>query len=210
MKRGRIFLPILMLAVVLPLAAGVNSSIRVESGEIVDKDLSTVNGQIRIGDGATVHGDAESVNGSIEVGRDVRVDSVSVVNGSVEIGEGTVVDGDVSTVNGRISMENGARAREVSTVNGQLNLDGVEVETDVSTYNGDVKLTGGTTVGGDIIIRDSKGNNSRRSKPLRIYIEDGSSVRGDVIVENDDLEVEIYLRGGSVAGKLRGAKIVEK
>jgi hypothetical protein len=106
-------------------------------------------------------------------------------------------------------MENGTRAREVATVNGPLKLSGVEVDSDVSTYNGDVTLSGGTTVGGDIIIRESKGN-SRRDKPLQITIEDGSSVRGNVIVENDDLEVEIYLRGGSVAGELRGAKIKEK
>jgi len=209
MTRARIFLSILLLALALPALAGVNSSIRVEPGETVDKDLSTVNGQIRIGDGATVRGEAESVNGSIDIGRDVEVDGVSVVNGSIEIGEGTVVDGDVSTVNGQISMENGTRAREVATVNGKLNLSGVEVESDVSTYNGDVTLRGGTTVGGDIVIRDSKGH-SRRDKPLKIYIEDGSSVRGDVIVENDDLEVEIYLRGGTVAGKLRGAKLKEK
>jgi DUF4097 and DUF4098 domain-containing protein YvlB len=138
------------------------------------------------------------------------VDSVSVVNGSIKIGEGTVVDGDVSTVNGQITMERGSRAREVASVNGKLNLSGVDVETDVSTYNGDVTLSDGTDVRGDIIIRDSKGNNSRRDKPLKIYIEDGSSVGGDVIVENDDLEVEVYMRGGSVKGKLRGAKIKEK
>ncbi len=209
MKRGPIFLSILILALALPAAAGVNSSIRVEAGEMVDKDLSTVNGKIRIGDGATVRGEAESVNGSIEIGRDVQVDSVSVVNGSIEIGEGTVIDGDVSTVNGRITMENGTRAREVATVNGSLKLSGVEVETDVSTYNGDVTLSGGTSVGGDIIIKDSKGN-SHRDKPLRIYIEDGAHVRGNVIVENDDLEVEVYLRGGTVSGKLRGAKLKEK
>jgi hypothetical protein len=35
-------------------------------------------------------------------------------------------------------------------------------------------------------------------------------VQGDVIVENDDMEVEVYLRGGTIAGELRGAKIVKK
>ena len=75
MKRGRWILPILMLAVALPaVAARVNSSIRVERGEVVDEDLATVNGQIRIDDGATVRGEAESVNGSVEVGRDVQVE----------------------------------------------------------------------------------------------------------------------------------------
>ncbi len=209
MTRGRVFLAILALVVAVPVAAGINSSIKVESGDVVDTDLSTVNGQIRIGDGATVHGEAESVNGSIEVGRDVRLDSVSVVNGSIEIGEGSVVDGEVSTVNGKISMENGTRAREVSTVNGQLELSGAEVESDVSTYNGNVKLNGGTTVGGDLVIKESRGNNNRR-KPLQIYIEDGARVDGDVIVEDDDMEVEVHIKGGKVGGQLRGKKITQR
>ena len=59
MKRRLIILSILLLAAALPAAAlGINSSIRVESGEVVDDDLSTVNGSIRIGDGATIRGEA--------------------------------------------------------------------------------------------------------------------------------------------------------
>jgi acetyltransferase-like isoleucine patch superfamily enzyme len=212
MKRNLVFLTVSVLAAVLPVVAGgVNSSIRVEPGEVVTKDLSTVNGQIHIGDGATVQGETESVNGGVEVGRNAQVNGISVVNGGIEIGEGTVVDGDVETVNGSISMERGTSARAVSTVNGPLNLTGVDVETDVSTYNGDVTLSDGTIVGGNVVIRESKGHSSNRNrKPLRIIIEEGSSVAGDVIVENEDLKVEVYLRGGTVAGEIRGAKVVEK
>ncbi len=210
MKRGRIILTFLMLLVALPAAAGINEPIKIEPGEVVNKDLSTINGRIQIGDGVSVHGEVESVNGAVRIGRDVEVDKVSAINGSVEIGEGTLVVDEVSTVNGAVFMGNGSRAREVSTVNGQLQLEGVEVETDVSTYNGDVKLSSKTSVGGDILVKDPRGNNNRYRKPLRIYIEDGSSVRGNVIVENDDLEVEIYLRGGSVKGEISGANIVEK
>lgn len=211
MKRRLLGLSILMLAVALPVAAtGINSSIRVESGEVVDKDLSTLNGRIRIADGATVRGAASSVNGSVEVGRDVQVESISSVNGSVEIGEGTVVDGKVTTVNGSISIETGSRVRAVGTVNGSVRLNSVEVEADVTTYNGDVTLRDGTCVGGSIRILDSNSKSNHRSRALRIYIEDGSVVLGDVIVEDEDLEVEVYLRGGTVAGQIRGAKIIEK
>ncbi len=211
MNRRLLGLSILMLAVALPAtAAGINSSIRVESGEIVDKDLSTLNGQIRIGDGATVRGEAESVNGSVEVGRDVQVQNISTVNGSVEIGEGTVVAGKVVTVNGSISMETGSRARAVGTVNGSVELNNADVEADVTTYNGDVTLRDGTSVGGSIRILDSNSKSNHRGRALRIYIEDGSVVLGDVVVEDEDLEVEVYLRGGTVAGQIRGAKVIEK
>ena len=204
-------LSILILAVALPAAAtGINSSIHVGSGEVMDHDLSTLNGQIHIDDGATVRGEAETVNGSVEVGRNVQVESVSTVNGDVEIGEGTVVDGEVETVNGSISMESGSRARSVGTVNGSLRLNGADVEADVSTYNGDVTLRDGTNVGGDIRISEANSGSSRRDRPLRIYVEDGSTVQGSVIVEDEDLEVEVYLRGGTVAGQIHGARVVEE
>jgi len=211
MKRQLCILSILILATALPAAAtGINSSIHIESGMTVDEDLSTLNGQIRIDDGATVRGDAESVNGSVEVGRNVRVEGVASVNGDVEIGEGTVVDGDVETVNGSISMEFGSHAREVGTVNGSVELNGAEVEDDVTTYNGDVTLRDGANVGGDIRISEVNSRSNRRGRPLRIYVEGGSSVQGSVIVEDEDLEVEVYLRGGTVAGEIRGATVIEK
>jgi DUF4097 and DUF4098 domain-containing protein YvlB len=211
MKRRFCILSILTLALAFPAAAtGINSSIRVESGEVVEDDLSTLNGQIRIDDRATVNGEAESVNGSVEVGRDVQIESVSTVNGDVEIGEGTVVDGEVETVNGSISMKAGSRARSVGTVNGSMELSGADVEKGLQTYNGDVTLREGTMVGGDIRISQSSGHSDRHGRALRIYIEDGSSVAGGVIVEDEEMEVEVYLRGGSVAGQIQGATVVEK
>ena len=212
MKRPAMILVALTLVAALPAAANnVNKSIRVEAGESVDKDLSTVNGQIRIGDGATVRGEAETVNGGIDVGNDVQVDSVSTVNGGIDIGENTTVDGEVETVNGPISMDRGSSARKAATVNGPLTLRGVDIKADVSTYNGDITLSDGTSVGGSVrILEASHRSNNHRDRPLRITIEEGSVVHGDVIVEDDDLQVELYLRGGSVGGEVRGAKVIEK
>ena len=210
MKRGILLGSILLLALFSPAAAvGINSSISVDAGETVDDDLSTVNGRISIGDDAIVNGDAKTVNGRVEVGRNVQVESVATVNGRVEIGEDTIVDGDVDSVNGRVRMEFGSRARTVGTVNGPVELNGAEVERDVTTYNGDVILRQGSEVGGDIRIEKVKGSKHDRREPLKIYIEDGSSVGGDVIVEDERMKVEVYLRGGTVAGEIRGAKVVE-
>lgn len=204
-------LSILVLFMALPVvASGINSSVRIESGDIVDKDLSTLNGSIRIGDGATVNGDAESVNGGVEVGVDVRIQSVSAVNGNIEIGERTRVANDVETINGSISMGRGSSAKSVGTVNGSVTLKGVEVDGDVSTYNGDISLRDGTSVGGDILIRESNSDRGRNDQTLRIYIEEGSIVQGSVIVEDENRKVEVYMNGGSVAGGIRGARVIEK
>ena len=211
MQRRVILLSILILAVATPLLAGdFNSSIRIDAGEVADRDLSTLNGGIRIGDGATVNGEAESVNGGIEIGRDARVESVSAVNGGVEIGAGTMIDGDVETVNGPIEMESGSSARNVGTVNDPVKLVGADVEMDVSTYNGDVTLSDQASVGGNIVIKEANSRSNRRDQVLHIYIEDGSTVQGDVIVEDKRLKVEVHLRGGTVAGEIRGATIAEK
>ena len=80
---------------------------------------------------------------------------------------------------------------------------------DVRTINGSIELKKGTTVSGDIVIEDSQGKNERR-RPLRIELNDGSVVQGNVIVEDPDLEVEVYLRGGSkVLGRIENAKVIE-
>ncbi|MDH3627450.1 MAG: hypothetical protein OEV00_02785 [Acidobacteriota bacterium] len=202
---------LLLFFLTLPVVAGdINSSVRVGAGETVTDDLSTLNGGIRIGDGATVDGDAESVNGGVEIGRNARVKTVSSVNGGIEIGDGTMIDGDVESVNGSISMGMRSSADSVGTVNGSLDLTGVEVAHDVSTYNGDVTLSDGTSVGGDLIIKDTNSRSSDRRRAVRIYVESGSTVMGDVIVEDKDREVEVYLRGGTIAGEILGAKVVEK
>ena len=175
---------ILVLFLTLPAVAGdINSSIRISSGDIVDDDISTLNGSIRVGDGATLNGDATSVNGGVEVGINVRMQSVSAVNGTVEIGSRTMVTSEVETVNGSISMARGSSAGSVGTVNGSVDLDGVDVEGDVSTYNGNVTLSDGTTVGGNLVIKDTNSKHGSKRQVLRIVIEEGSVVQGDVIVE---------------------------
>ncbi len=99
----------------------------------------------------------------------------------------------------------------MTTINGKIELNGAEVAKDVKTINGDIALRDGSTIGGDIVIEERGESSSRRSRPLRIELEGGSVVKGNVLVEDPDMEVEIYLRDGSrVLGRVENAQVIEK
>ena len=151
------------------------------------------------------------MNGSIQLGEDSSVEGLSSVNGSVKVGEGAVVDEEVESVNGSVSLDRGARAESVTTVNGRIKLRGADVERNLMTINGDIALTESARVGGDIVIEDRGNGSSRRERPLRIELEGGSTVEGNVLVEDKRIEVELYLRDGSrVLGRVEGAKLIEE
>jgi DUF4097 and DUF4098 domain-containing protein YvlB len=203
------------MAAMLPAAAegyDPNGSIRIRDGEVREQDFSALNGGITVGDGATVRGKCDTVNGSIEIGSSARVGSLSSVNGGISIGDESEVDGEAGTVNGSISLGRATRAQAVSTVNGGIRLDGAQVSGDVRTVNGDVTLRDGATVGGNIVIDRRGDRHSRSSRPLRIELDGGSVVEGDVIVEGTTkTKVELYLRGGSkVLGKTESVEVMKE
>ncbi len=198
-------LPILVLV-----AAGGNwdESVEISDGSVHQGKISAVNGRVRVGHNAEV-GRCSTVNGSIVVGDQSRVQEAESVNGRIDIGAGTVVAEEVSTVNGPITMESRSSADEVSSVNGAIRLEGAEVNHDVSTINGDVTMSDGARVGGNIIVQDPGRNSSRRKRPIVIELDGGSVVAGDIIVEDEDIPVKVYIRGGSqVGGKIRGAEVI--
>jgi DUF4097 and DUF4098 domain-containing protein YvlB len=192
------------------LAGSLNSSVRVGDGEIREDGVSAVNGKIAIGSQATVQGACQTVNGSITVGEDSNVLGLQTVNGGVDVGSRTVVRGDITAVNGSISMDSGASASGVSTVNGGIELTGAKVEDDVMTVNGNIELREATTVGGDIVIQTRGRNSTKRREPLVIELDQGSVVRGSILVEDEDDTVEVHLRGGSrVLGTIENATVIE-
>jgi len=212
MKIARRVAPgLLMLAVPLLLGSGVNESIHVGDGETHEGSFSAVNGKVMVGNNATVRGDLSSVNGGIRIGTSSRVASATSVNGSVTIGAGSQVEGEVSSVNGGITLDDGARAARVGTVNGGIDLTGAEIEGDVRTLNGDVELTQGAIVGGSIVIEEKHSSRDHRSRAQRLTIADGSEVRGDIIVEDPNLDVEVHLRGGGrVLGRIEHARVIKE
>jgi len=85
------------------------------------------------------------------------------------------------------------------------------VTASLETVNGDVSLRDGATVGGDIVVRKTRGSRHDRDDwdTLKIIVEDGSVVRGNVIVEDPDRPVEVHLRnGGSVQGRVENARVI--
>ncbi len=188
-----------------------NSSVKVAAGETLRENLSSVNGSVTVGADADLQGDAETVNGSLSVNDGARTRNLSSVNGSVQVGSRVTVDGDIETVNGTLRVgDQSTVSGNVESVNGSIDLRGAVVERDIEIVNGKVVLDQGTQVQGSIIVRETRGRNNRR-RILDIELRGGSSVDGDIIVEDEDRKVRVTLSDGSaVRGEIRGAEVVRE
>lgn len=125
----------------------------------VAEEISSVNGSVSVGDSVTAD-EISSVNGKITVGTSVTADEVSTVNGKIEIGSNAQIKQSVEAVNGKIEIDTGSEIGEnVSTVNGSIELTGVSVGRNVKSVNGNIYLQDGTTVKGDVIIGGQHSNN---------------------------------------------------
>lgn len=181
----------------------INRPIHIADGSQVSRSLTSVNGSITIGSSCEIDGTCQTVNGSIKIGDDTSVDGkVASVNGSIRVGQRVIVDGSLKAVNGSVSTGRECRIDgSIATVNGCITLVETIVENKLVTYNGRIILKRGSEVLGDIIIKDTDGNSRR--KPLTIKIGGKSIVHGDIINENDDLEVNVYIiEGARVDGEL--------
>ncbi|MCP3981860.1 MAG: hypothetical protein GY716_21365 [bacterium] len=186
----------------------INAPIDIADGETSAGDLNTVNGSISLGRESHVRGSCRSVNGNVELDDGARASGVATVNGTIRIGADAVIEGDAESVNGRVSTRAGCTIKgDVSTVNGSIDLRGTRVEDNIHTVNGRVSLQEQSVVGGDVVIKDQVGGSR---KPLEIEISGGSVVEGDVINEDDDLTVRVYLSGGGkILGRTENVEVIQ-
>ena len=187
----------------------VNRAITINTGETVNHSLNTVNGRITVGDDFNIEGELRTVNGGITVGKNGEAGALQTVNGSIKIGPGTKIAGDVNTVNG--SIRSGSEAvidGSLSTINGKIDLDQTTVTQDISIHNGDITLEHGTKVGGNIVVKDSKGNSPKRKKPQIIRLSQGSVVEGSVL-NHGDHKVQLILQDDSqVHGEIKNIEVI--
>jgi acetyltransferase-like isoleucine patch superfamily enzyme len=189
----------------------VNRSIHINDGETVRRSLNSVNGSIHIGKDCVIKSGCRSVNGRIEIGSNSKVEDLNTVNNRISVGKDVIVKGDIYSVNGSVRCRSGVEVKgDVGTVNGSIELEKTKVFYDISTYNGNITLTDNSLVEGDVFIKDNKGR-SNRDRPLKISVEGGSTVEGDIIVKADDIEVIVSLTGGGrVLGKIKGAEVIKE
>jgi len=227
MTRPRILCALAGLSLVLA-GCGINQTIRVADGEILDSGRSTVNGSVIIGADCQVHGSCRTVNGRVTVGAGSKVGGLQTVNGSIRLDESVSVTGDLATVNGSISLANhvsvggevetvngsltigtgGSVTADVSTVNGSIQVTTSEIGGDVVTTNGNVSLLDHTQVAGDIVV---EGKPPRNREPLEILITGDSVVQGDIIVRHPNRKVQVFLtEGGRVEGEIHDAEVVKE
>jgi len=216
-----------LLACLVIVSCGVNSSITFEDGSTHEGNQVTVNGGVIIGADCTIKGNCRTVNGRVSVGSHSHVKSLKSVNGSIRLDDNIVVTGDLATVNGgirvgpEVSVEGnletvngglsvasgGSIQGTLRTVNGDIDLDTTEVTGTVVTTNGDISLENGCRVVGNLVIR---GDGDRELKPPTITISGTSIVEGDIEIHDKDRGVRLVLSsGGQVTGSTNGV-IVER
>jgi predicted acyltransferase (DUF342 family) len=89
-------------------------------------------------------------------------------------------------------------------------LEGTFAKKNVNIYNGNITLYGNTVVSGDIIIEDNF-NSSQGHPKVDIKITDNSIVEGNIRVDNERIDVTVYLsNGGKVEGHIDGAYVVRR
>lgn len=175
---------------------GINKDIRIADGQSRTNSIASVNGSIYIGEDCRIDGDCHSVNGRIKVGKKSKVEDLNTVNGSILALSGTEINGDAISVNGNIELEETRLTGSATTVNGEIELSGSTVENDIETINGDIELQNGSTVNGDVVIKDARGFSSDRRR-VKIRLSDGSIIKGRIILEDSDVRVTLYLSGNS-------------
>ena len=113
-------------------------------------------------------------------------------------------------INGNVHCEPGVKVTGcVETINGKIILERTSVEEDLSTYNGNIELSDNTIIIGDIVIKERHGTNPEHHE-LKIEI-DNSTVEGDMINEEPDTDVTVYLsHGGKIKGRTVDVKVVER
>ncbi len=216
-----------LLACLMMVSCGVNSSITFEDGTTHEGNQVTVNGGVFIGADCTIKGNCRTVNGRVTVGSNSHVKSLKSVNGSIKLDDNIVVNGDLETVNGgirvgsEVSVEGnletvnggvsvasgGSIQGTLKTVNGGIDLDNTRVTGALVTTNGDITLENGARVIGNLVIRCGKG---KEMKAPTITVAGGSFVQGDIEIHNEDRRVRLVLSdGGQVTGST-GSAIVER
>ncbi len=161
----------------------VNGMIIVEDEGSVDINLSTVNGAIRVGKGSSTAG-LSTVNGMITVGAGSKTGKLETVNGYVQIGKDVKISGSLATVNGYILLDTGSEVESsIGTVNGFVALIGATVDGNASTVKDGVFLADGAVVKGNIVAKDTTGDQSDFSQ--YVIIGENCVVEGQIEVAKD-------------------------
>lgn len=208
MKKIKLIFLVLIPAVLIS-GCYINKSHWIADGEVSSGSKSTVNGSIHIGKNSEVKGGCRTINGPIIVGAFSKVEDLETINGNIRVEKGAVVNGDIKLINGNLHCDNGVKIEgDAGTINGKINIEGTFVEKDLYTYNGDMKLYDKTIVSGDIIIKDRRGNSLDYHD---LYVElDDSTVEGDIINEDPDTDLTVYIsNGGQVKGRIENARLVK-
>jgi DUF4097 and DUF4098 domain-containing protein YvlB len=189
----------------------VNRSIHIGDGDR-SGGCNSVNGNIDVGSRCRVTGSCSTVNGNIVVCDASQVHDLNTVNGGIRLGKNVDVDGNIGTINGPIDCGSGSRVHgRLDTINGGIGLQNTSVDHEISTVNGNVTLAETSVVHGGIRIRNSHSSKSSHPRRLEIRIGGGSHVENGIIVDDEDIEVKVYLSKDSIIdGEVKNARVIRE
>jgi DUF4097 and DUF4098 domain-containing protein YvlB len=188
----------------------INKDFKIEDHATVKNDLITVNGGIYVGAHCIVEGDLSTVNGPVELKNNTQVKaSIQTVNGAVTIYDNVKVSGNISTLNGEIDITNSEIVGSISNISGDIQLVHVKSDGDVSTNFGDITVRSNSTISGSIRISDND-EIPEKLRNVKITIRDSSIVQGDLINENREVIVLVFIEeGSSINGEIIDADKVD-
>ncbi len=188
----------------------INKDFNIPDNTKVKKDLITVNGDINIGKNCIVGGDLNTVNGVIKIQELSHVKAyVQAVTGSIIIEENVTIEGDISTMTGTIEINSSSVLGNVSNISGDIEFSQTNLTGDLISNFGNITLTNNTVIDGSIIIKENE-EIPEKLRNVKVVIADSSVVQGDLINDNREVIVVVYVEeGSSISGEIIDADVVE-
>ncbi len=205
-------LPVWLLMPVLLLPAcrvSMNQSVFVAENSIRSGSINTINGNIIVGKNAVVKGDCRTINGHIIIYGGASVQQAMSVNGQIVVQNGARIEGNVEAVNGPIRIGRDVDVMgSVTSINGIIELRHSFVEEDIRSYRANISLLAGSRVRGDIMIEKSRAA-KRQRRLIKIVLQNGSVVEGDIRINDRAAKVKVYIDADSaVKGSVEGAEVI--
>jgi cytoskeletal protein CcmA (bactofilin family) len=94
----------------------------------------------------------------------------------------------------------------METVNGKISATGSHIKGNIETVNGNIFLDEGTVVEGDVIVEKSTGWFNSNSKVPEVYIGKNVVVEGDLIFKK---KVKLHIDSSAKTGEVIGDSVVD-
>ncbi|KAA3617802.1 MAG: hypothetical protein D8M58_00360 [Calditrichaeota bacterium] len=189
----------------------INKDFVIPDNTTVENDLISVNGNINIGENCIVEANLSTVNGNIEIKKFTRIESsIQTVNGNISIIEKVKVDGDITSLTGLIEINNSTVVGNVSNISGDIEVNKIELDGDLISNFGKITIENNSEINGSVVIK-ANDEIPEKLRNVKIIISDSSVIQGDLVNDNRDVIVSVFIEeGSSIYGEIIDADLVDQ